>query len=183
MTEGGGSGGAAEDVAERPAAAMARPRLSGSKRDPSARLRVNWWPKAAAMVLSRSVPATSSRQALRSLVRSADLRPAEASTPSSAWKTASSIEEGAEVVVHHPPALARSDEGKSLPGRNIFLVVVVVGGVILALRQRAWKEIDGGAGIGIDEETEDEDGFRRLRLLGGALSGDDLRRRSERWDE
>jgi hypothetical protein len=67
--------------------------------------------------------------------------------------------------------------------RNIFLVVVVVGGVILALRQRAWKEIDGGAGIGIDEETEEEDGFRRLRLLGGALSGDDLRRRSERWDE
>ena len=67
--------------------------------------------------------------------------------------------------------------------RNIFLVVVVVGGVILALRQRAWKEIDGGAGISIDEETEEEDGFRRLRLLGGALSGDDLRRRSERWDE
>jgi hypothetical protein len=47
--------------------------------------------------------------------------------------------------------------------RNIFLVVVVVGGVILALRQRAWKEFGGGAGIGINEEAEEEDGSRGLQ--------------------
>ena len=47
--------------------------------------------------------------------------------------------------------------------RKFYTVVVVVGGVISALRQRAWKEIGGGSSIGINEEIEEEDGSRGLR--------------------
>ncbi len=42
------------------------------------------------------------------------------------------------------------------------MVDVVVGGVTLALWQRAWKEFGGGAGIGIEEEAEEKGSCRWL---------------------
>ncbi len=46
--------------------------------------------------------------------------------------------------------------------RNFFILAVVVGREILALLQRAWKEFGGGAGIGVEEETEENSRCRGL---------------------